>query len=120
MTLIIDIYFKSSIAQIIIELIINLGNKYNVMRKTTQSMYQSNLKVPVTTSKVFDGSNLFKSSGNINQEGRPSTANKSAYHQPIRKVEGQDLGRSQKFPKKNFEQTVNNLKNKPTQKVLEE
>lgn len=36
------------------------------MRKTTQSLYQSNLKVPVTTSKVFDGSNLgsnlFKSS----------------------------------------------------------
>ena len=32
------------------------------MRKTTQSMYQSNLKVPVTASKVFDGSQLFKSS----------------------------------------------------------
>lgn len=49
------------------------------MRKTTQSMYQSNLKVPVTTSKVFDGSNLYKSSGNINLEVRPSTANKSGY-----------------------------------------
>jgi hypothetical protein len=31
------------------------------MRKTSQSMYQSNLKVPVTASKVFDGSNLYKS-----------------------------------------------------------
>lgn len=29
------------------------------MRKTSQSMYQSNLKV--TASKVFDGSNLYKS-----------------------------------------------------------
>lgn len=35
------------------------------MRKTTQSMYQSNLKVPVTASKVFDGSNLYKSSAAI-------------------------------------------------------
>lgn len=31
------------------------------MRKTTQSMYQSNLKVPNTASKIFDGSNLYKS-----------------------------------------------------------
>lgn len=35
------------------------------MRKTTQSMYQSNLKVPITASKVFDGSNLYKSSAAI-------------------------------------------------------
>lgn len=32
------------------------------MRKTTQSMYQSNIKAPITASKVFDGSNLYKSS----------------------------------------------------------
>lgn len=35
------------------------------MRKTTQSMYQSNMKVPVTASKVFDGSQIFKSSSVI-------------------------------------------------------
>lgn len=35
------------------------------MRKTTQSMYQSNLKAPVTASKVFDGSQIFKSSSII-------------------------------------------------------
>lgn len=35
------------------------------MRKTSQSMYQSNLKTPITASKVIDGSNLFKSSGTI-------------------------------------------------------
>lgn len=35
------------------------------MRKTTQSMYQSNMKVPVTASKVFDGSQVFKSSSVI-------------------------------------------------------
>lgn len=35
------------------------------MRKTTQSMYQSNLKVPMSNSKVLDGSSLFKSSSAI-------------------------------------------------------
>lgn len=45
------------------KLVINkIRSKYNLqMRKTSQSMYQSNLKVPITASKVFDGSNLFKS-----------------------------------------------------------
>ena len=44
-----------------IKLIINLQN-ITWMRKTTQSMYQSNIKAPVTASTVFDGSNLYKSS----------------------------------------------------------
>ena len=35
----------------------------------------------------------------------------------IKKVEGHDLG---KTAKTNFEQTVNNLRNKPNQKVLED
>jgi hypothetical protein len=45
----------------IIKLIINLRN-ITRMRKTTQSMYQSNMKAPMSNSKVFDGSNMFKSS----------------------------------------------------------
>lgn len=35
------------------------------MRKTSQSMFQSNLKAPIATSKVFNGSNLFKSAAVI-------------------------------------------------------
>jgi hypothetical protein len=45
----------------IIKLIINLRN-ITRMRKTTQSMYQLNMKAPISNSKVFDGSNMFKSS----------------------------------------------------------
>ena len=35
------------------------------MRRTSQSMYQSTYKAPLATSKMIDGSNLFKSSGAI-------------------------------------------------------
>lgn len=35
------------------------------MRKTTQSLYQSNIKAPLASSKVFDGSQMFKSTSAI-------------------------------------------------------
>lgn len=78
-------------------------------------MYQSNLKVPVTASKVFEGtsSNMYKSSSAISG---PTVSHLG----PTRKVEGQDLSRSGPVVKKNFEQTISNLKSRPTQKVLEE
>lgn len=65
------------------------------MRKTSQSMYQSNLKVPVTASKVFDGSNLYKSTTAIGGK----LYNNSG---PPKKVEGQDLSRSGNMGKRNF------------------
>lgn len=46
-------------------LLIKLEVNITWMRKTSQSMYQSNLKVPITSSKVFDGSGLFKSAAVI-------------------------------------------------------
>lgn len=64
------------------------------MRKTTQSMYQSNLKVPVTASKVFDGSMLYKSSAAIPGKCYINLG-------PTKKVEGQDLAKSGPI-KKNF------------------
>ena len=68
-------------------------------RKTTQSMYQS--KMP-TSSKLIDGSNLFNSliKGNQSQLG---THNKIHQNSSIRKIEGQDMGRSGfKTTKTNF------------------
>jgi len=83
------------------------------MRKTSQSMYQSTLKVPMTASKLIDGSSLFKSSGAIPRTNFIYIAGSA------KKIEGRDLIQSTKG-KKSFEQTVNHLKNKPNQKVVEE
>lgn len=79
------------------------------MRRTSQSMYQSSMKMPA--SKIIDGSALAKSAypNNVTMPNRSS----------VRKVEGQDFQRGAKTAGRgNFEQTVTNLKNRPTQKVL--
>lgn len=88
------------------------------MRKTTQSMYQS--RVP-TSSKIIDGSNLFNNRSNVNGSQGNFGGSSKIQNSSIKKIEGQDMGRSgMKTVKTNFEQTVTNLKNKPTQKVLED
>ena len=74
------------------------------MRRGSQSMYQPNNK-SMTTSKLLGSSSIGGLQG------------KSMIAPPTRKVEGHDLA---KTTKTNFEQTVQNLKSKPNQKVLED
>lgn len=74
------------------------------MRKGAQSMYQPTNK-SIVQSKVMGTSAI----GGL--QGKSMVANTT------RKVEGHDLA---KTTKTNFEQTVQNLKSKPNQKVLED
>jgi hypothetical protein len=71
-------------------------------------MYQPGNKSTVT-SKILGSSKVLQSSG-IGLQGKSMVG-------ATRKVEGHDLG---KTTKSNFEQTVQNLKSKPNQKVLED
>lgn len=73
------------------------------MRRGSQSMYQPGNKSTVT-------SKVLPNNSSIGLHGK-SMLN------PARKVEGHDLA---KTTKTNFEQTVQNLKSKPNQKVLED
>ena len=82
------------------------------MRGSSKSMRQTGgggviANKSMAVSKVMGGNSFVDGIG-----GKSILQNKS-----IKKVEGHDFG---KTSKSNFEQTVNNLKNKPNQKVVED
>lgn len=77
----------------------------------SQSMYQQG-KPGQQTGIVANKSMAVSKLMGDGLAGKSMMPNKS-----IKKVEGQDLG---KTTKSNFEQTVGNLKNKPNKKVLED
>lgn len=78
-------------------------------RGGSQSMYQPNNK-SIAVSKVINNNSI------TGLQGKSMIGN-SMLNGSTRKVEGHDFSKTSKT---NFEQTVNNLKNKPNQKVLED
>ncbi len=89
-------------------------NKYNIMRKGTQSMYQpsngKNKPSPASFNTLLEGQTLAKSTyqplkGSSIQNKKPVSS--------LKKIEGVDIKESG-----NFASTISNLKKKPNKKVI--